>query len=221
VGHWRQRRIIPQVIRLIIPLGIIGAVLGVLSANALERAGLNTVLWATFGAVITYMLYDNVHRLCRRTEPAPLSMGDALDARHVNFVRALPVGLPTGFLGGLLGIGGGTFSVPSQQVFMRLPQKNAIANSAVVMIVFCGLAAVVKNCTVTLPDGLTHWHPLLLAALLAPSAMLGAFLGSRLTHRLPDRLVRILFSAFLAWTIHQCFFEKVRLHELVRDWLRS
>src|SRR2546421_36480 len=40
------------------------------------------------------------------------------------------VGLPAGLAGGLLGVGGGLVAVPAQQVFLRVPLANAIANSA-------------------------------------------------------------------------------------------
>jgi len=219
VGHWRQRRIIAQVVKLILPLGAAAAVLGVLAANALERLKLDKLLWAVFGAVIAYMLYDNMRRLFERRERAAMSADAELDPRKVNLLRAVPVAVPTGFLGGLLGIGGGVFSVPSQELFLHMPQKNAIANSSTTIVVFSAIAALVKNLTVALPAGLSHWHPLLLAGVLVPPAVVGALIGSRLTHALPDRLVRGLFAAFLAWTVYQCFFQKVNLPELLRGGL--
>jgi len=219
VGHWIHRRIIPPVVKLIIPLGVAAAIVGVVAANALERLKLEKVLWAAFGAVILWMAWDNVRKLMRRHDPPALTTGDGLDPRKVNLLRTLPVALPTGFLGGMLGIGGGTFSVPAQQIFLHMPQGNAIANSSVTMVVFCGIAAVTKNLTVSLPAHVTHWDPLILAGLLIPTAIVGALVGSRLTHVLPARLVRGLFLAFLLWTAYQCFFEKVKLPALVRGWL--
>lgn len=205
VGHWRNRRVIPRVVRLIIPLGVAGAVVGVLVANFLERR-FDQALWLIFGVVVCYMLYNNVRRLFARSQAAALASGDALDPRKVNVARVSAVALPTGLLSGMLGIGGGVYSVPSQQIFLAMPQKNAIANSSSTMIVFCAIAAVVKNLTVPLPEGYTHWDPLMLAGVLIPFAIFGAFLGGHLTHKLPDRLVRALFVAFLVWTLYKCFF---------------
>jgi len=218
VGHWRNRRVILQVVRLIVPLGVVAALAGVFAANALEKR-LDRVLWLVFGAVCCYMLYNNARRLLRRHQPAAMSAGEAVDPKKVNLPRTLPVALPAGFLAGMLGIGGGVYSVPSQQLFLGMPQKNAIANSSATMIVFCLIAAVVKNLTLALPPGGSHWHPLALAGLLVPPAVVGAFIGGHLTHRLPDRLVRGIFTAFIAWTIYKCFFAKGDLIGLVRGWL--
>ncbi len=123
--------------------------------------------------------------------------------------------LPAGFLSGMLGIGGGVYSVPSQQIVLEMPQKNAIANSSATMIIFCAIAAVVRNVTLEVPPGMTHWDPLKVAALLIPSALVGAFVGGHLTHKLPDRLVRGIFIGFLLWTVYKCFVVKGDLPALL------
>ena len=220
VGHMRNRRVIPRVVKMIIPLGIAGAVVGVLVANVLEK-GFDRVLWLVFGAVVCYMLVNNVRRLFRGGHPPALTSGDALEAQKVTVSRASAVALPTGLLAGMLGIGGGVYSVPSQQIFLGMPQKNAIANSSATMVVFCAIAAVVKNVTVQLPTGYTHWDPLALAGLLIPFAIVGAFVGGHLTHRLPERLVRGLFVGFLVWTAYKCFFVNGDLPGLIAELGRS
>ena len=219
VGHYRNRRVIPKVVRMIIPLGIVAAVVGVLMANTLEDKGLDEALWVIFGVVVCYMACNNVRKLFHRGEPAALDAADTLDPKKVSLPRVSAVALPTGFLAGMLGIGGGTYSVPSQQLILDMPQKNAIANSSATMIVFCAIAAVVKNVTLPLPGELSHWDPPLLAAVLVPSALFGAFIGGHLTHKLPDRLVRGLFVCFLGWTAYKCFFVKVNLPEMIGGWM--
>jgi uncharacterized membrane protein YfcA len=219
VGHYRNRRVIARVVKLILPLGVLGAVAGVLAANTLGHHGLDKVLWGIFGIVVCFMVYDNARRLLGRSHPPALAAGDDLSSLRITVPRVSAVALPTGFLAGMLGIGGGTYSVPGQQMFLAVPQKNAIANSSATMVVFCAIAAVVKNFTVSLPEGMSHWAPITLAALLVPSAMVGAFLGGHLTHKLPDRLVRALFTAFLAWTAYECLFSKSGLSQAVAAWL--
>lgn len=213
VGHYRNRRVIPRVVKMILPMGLVAAVAGVLAANVLDPK----ILWLVFGAVVCWMIYNNVRKVFHKTQPAALTSGDALDPARVNLPRASAVALPTGFLSGMLGIGGGIYSVPSQQMFLHMPQKNAIANSSATMIVFCAIAAVVRNVTLD-PGRFSHWDPLVLAALLIPSALVGAYIGGHLTHRLPDRLVRTLFIGFLLWTAYKCFFVKVDVPALVRGW---
>lgn len=221
IGHWRNRRVIAKVVKMIYPLGIAGAVVGVLVANALEKQ-FDSLLWVIFGVVICYMVYNNVRKLFHRNTPAALSADDDLPLENVTWPRVSGVALPTGFLAGMLGIGGGTFSVPSQQIILDMPQKNAIANSSATMIAFCAIGALVKNVTMTLPEGVSHTDPLILAALLIPPALLGAFLGGHLTHKLPDRLVRLLFIAFLLYAGKESLFadrKGMAFFRRVGDWL--
>lgn len=215
LGHWRSRRIIPGVVRLLIPLGIAAAIVGVLAANTVPPRA----LWIAFGAVCVAVFYRNVRKLLSRQETAALDASAELDRSRVNLPRASAVALPTGFLAGMLGIGGGIYNVPSQQIFLGMPQKNAIANSSASMVAFCTIAAIVRNSTLPPIDGVA-WHaPLLLAAVLVPTAVVGAMAGGHLTHRLPDRLVRLVFTGFIGWTIWKCFVGKGDLPGLVADWL--
>jgi uncharacterized membrane protein YfcA len=214
-GHWRNHRIIPQVIKRIAPLGTVAAIVGVLAANVLD----SRVLWLIFGAVVAYMACDSVLRLVRKKESAAIRSGDALGLINVGWPRVTAVATPAGLLAGLIGIGGGIFSVPSQQMLMNMPQKNAIANSSVTMIIFCAIAAAVRYATLELPQGVTQADPLILAAILVPPALVGAFLGGHLTHRLPDRLVRVVFIGFLLWTAYKSFIAEGDLPGLVRGWM--
>jgi uncharacterized protein len=221
IGHWRNRRVIAKVVKMIYPLGIVGAVVGVLVANALERQ-LDSLLWVIFGVVICYMVCNNVRKLFHKNPPAALSADDDLPLEKVTWPRVSGVALPTGFLAGMLGIGGGTYSVPSQQILLDMPQKNAIANSSATMIVFCTIGAIVKNFTMTMPPDVSHTDPLILAALLIPPAVLGAFIGGHLTHKLPDRLVRLLFIAFLLYAGKESLFadrKGMAFFRMVGDWL--
>ncbi|MBN2583023.1 MAG: sulfite exporter TauE/SafE family protein [Planctomycetes bacterium] len=219
VGHYRNRRVIVKVVKMVIPLGILAAIAGVLAANTLGQYDLDKVLWVVFGTVVCFMVYNNVRKLFRKGQPAALDAADSLESLRMSLPRVSAVAVPTGFLAGMLGIGGGTYSVPSQQMILDMPQKNAIANSSATMVIFCAIAAVVKNITVPLPEGMSHWDPIKLAALLIPSAIVGAFIGGHLTHKLPDRLVRALFIGFLAWTAYKCFFVKVNLPQIVSGWI--
>lgn len=212
-GHWRNRRIIPQVVKRIVPLGTAAAIVGVLAANVLD----GRVLWLIFGAVVCYMAYISVLKLFHKSESAAIRSGDDLGSINITWPRVSAVAAPAGFLAGIIGIGGGIFSVPSQQMLMHMPQKNAIANSSITMIVFCSIAAIMRNLS-PLPAGVTHADPLKLAAILVPPALVGAFLGGHLTHRLPDRLVRALFIGFLVWTAYKSFVKEADIPGLLRDW---
>ncbi len=111
--------------------------------------------------------------------------------------KVIAVGVPMGLMAGLLGIGGGALCVPLQQIVLRIPLRRAIANSAATIVSVAALGALYKN--LTLPQhGVEISASLRLAATLIPTAILGSYLGSRLTHVLPRRILRIVFVVFMA-----------------------
>ena len=106
------------------------------------------------------------------------------------------VAVPTGFVSGLLGVGGGTLAVPLQRRLLGMPLTIAIANSTALVAATAVVGAVVKNYAYFLEAGSVE-RPLRLALVLAPTAIAGSLLGSRWTHRLQASLLRNLFVALL------------------------
>jgi len=111
-------------------------------------------------------------------------------------VRAGGIGAAMGTAAGLLGIGGGGLAVPMQQVWLRLPLRVCIANSSAVICLTAGFGAVAKMST--LPAGLSAATAGTIAAVLAPTAIVGGLLGASLTHRLPLGVVRVVFIGLMA-----------------------
>lgn len=105
-------------------------------------------------------------------------------------------GASTGMLGGLLGLGGGVLLVPMLQMLCRVPLKASIATSSTVMCMTAVIGAGLKLST--LPEGLSWQRALLLAALMAPAAMIGGFFGAHLTQKLPVRIVRTIVTILIA-----------------------
>jgi uncharacterized membrane protein YfcA len=106
------------------------------------------------------------------------------------------ISAPTGFISGLLGIGGGIVAVPLQRRFMHMPLTIAIANSTALIAATALFGLAMKNYAYFHEHG-TVAAPFQLAALLAPSAIVGSLLGARLTHRLPISTLRGLFIVLL------------------------
>ena len=109
-----------------------------------------------------------------------------------------------GFAAGLLGIGGGPIAVPMLQRICRLPLRTSIATATAVMCVTAAIGAWRKNAGLSellessaTPDPLGE--SLLLAMCLVPTAMIGALIGARLTHKLPIKLLRIAFILLMIW----------------------
>jgi uncharacterized membrane protein YfcA len=114
----------------------------------------------------------------------------------------LVVGLPSGCLAGLLGIGGGIWAVPAMSLLLGIRLRHAIATS-MLMIIGVALATAIGQSI-----ELAHLHndpPLhhvawWLALWLAPGALVGGWCGAGLTHRLPVRWLRYCFQLLLAAT---------------------
>jgi uncharacterized membrane protein YfcA len=171
------------------------ALLGVFTSNVINAAW----LYIVFGAFLCYASTSGIIGLLRRKPDAPDSPIGATRWR-----LALATGAIGGFLSGLLGIGGGAIMVPILRKFGKIPLRQAVASSACVMIAACVIGAIAKNASLlslgqrgatnaTLSDSL--W----LAAILAPSAMIGATLGAALVYRLPTTLIRSILSVLLAY----------------------
>ena len=80
--------------------------------------------------------------------------------------------------------------MPLQQVFLRMPLRRAIANSAATILPLSLIGAICKNYAnaragVPLPEALK------LALFLIPTAIIGGLLGGRLTHLLPRWVLRV------------------------------
>jgi hypothetical protein len=108
------------------------------------------------------------------------------------------VGVPTGLVAGLLGVGGGALAVPFQQVFLRMPLRNAIANSSATIICVSVVGATFKNIRLV-QNGMAPTAALTLAVFLIPTAMVGGYFGARLTHRAPLRVLRVMFVLLMVY----------------------
>ncbi len=203
--HHRAGVVSTRVIRSAVPFAVVGVLLGVqLSEQSFFKGEYQKNLAALFGVFLVIVAIFHIRRLWT---PASLSSSQAISEAHTSVISrwkaALWVGFPSGFIGGLLGIGGGLIAVPMQQLMLRLPLRNAIGNSAAII---CGLSivgAIDKNYEWCSAPGQTLSQPLGLVGVLLPFVVTGSFIGSRLTHTLPPRVVRtvlivvLLFGAFI------------------------
>ncbi len=197
VQHLRVRATLRPVTRWMIPSAVVAAMAGVwLSERGVFRGAGQGYLQIIFGVFLLYVLAYNLWRLRTRTRLAKLSEADAAQLSKVRVVAL--VGLPTGLLGGLLGIGGGLVAVPTQQVFLRIPLPNAIANSAGT-ILWSGLAgAIYKNAALG-SHGYSLGQAILIAACLIPTAMVSASFFAARVHRWRVGVIRAAFVVLLAY----------------------
>lgn len=99
---------------------------------------------------------------------------------------AAGIGVATGLLAGLLGVGGGLVMVPGMTALLKMRQHEAVGTSLLVIIPIALVGALVL--------GQSHDVDLLVGVILAMASILGAVIGARLTQSISDRGLRRLFA---------------------------
>jgi len=113
-------------------------------------------------------------------------------------LRVLPLiltGAIAGFASGLLGVGGGTITVPILVLLVGLEQHTAQGTALLAMI------------PSALVGSYTHFRHGNLAWAYVPGlvvgVLLGASLGGLLANQMSETLLRVIFSLVLLWTAHR------------------
>ncbi len=107
----------------------------------------------------------------------------------MRYVIAALIGLVSGVASGLFGVGGGLIMVPGMAVLMKTDIKIAVGTSLAV-IVPTAITGMIKHSQLRQID----WH---LVAMLAPTAILGGFIGPWLTTKLSSTELQRLFGGFV------------------------
>ena len=203
--HHKAGALKPEVLKWMLPATIICIVLGVFASNLpifSVKDGGEGGLWLgrILSVFLIYVIYVNIRKLLRT---AAQKQADWEREHLTTPARCGTVGSIMGFAAGLMGIGGGGLAVPLQQTLCKLPLRNAIANSSFVMVFSAGIGAVLKLSTLdqhyaTTSDQWPAWQvALVLALILAPTAIIGSIIGAKLTHTLRIRYVRIAFVCMM------------------------
>ena len=193
LAHRRARAIVGSVVVFLVPAALAGILLGVQVSNtSLFARHQGVYLAMVFAGFMVYVAGYNTWRLCTKTDLEP-----GFDQRTKPAAAAVAgMGLVMGFAAGLLGIGGGALCVPMQQVLLRIPLRRAIANSAATILCVSPIGALFKNATLS-HHGMQVTESFQLALLLIPTAIVGSYVGGRLTHALPRGVLRLVFIVFM------------------------
>ncbi|CAK0766990.1 putative membrane transporter protein [Azospirillaceae bacterium] len=169
------------------PSVVVGVVLGTAIASLVKGSTLSTIFGSFALTVSAYMAFVR----------SDLRLRDGLPAGPIKHA----IGVFIGCLSSMVGIGGGTLSVPTM-VLCNYPIRRAVGTAAAI-----GL-------TIALPGAIgfiiTGWNapgrpPLSLGyvsliglCLTSPAGMLAAPLGARIAHNIKPIYLRRMFSVFLA-----------------------
>lgn len=208
ISYWRRKSIdIPLALMLLIG-GIAGTVGGVWVFSLLRSADLldlvialsYVILLMTVGGL---MISESVRAMLRSYQGHPVVLrrpgshtwlhGLPFKFRFKRskiYVSAIPVigiGLIIGFLGSLMGIGGGFLLVPMLIYFLRVPTATVIGTSTVLTLVTMASATVMHAATNQLVDAL-------LALILMVGGVIGAQFGARAGQNMKAERLRFLLG---------------------------
>ena len=192
--HKKARILVVDVLKWLVPAGVVGILAGVWLSNIKFFAGTNSGnLTRTFGLFLIYVVVYNVLKFGRYD-----GGDDGLDISQIRRSSPLTLlsGLLTGLFGGLLGMGGGTVCTPMQQLCLKMPLKRAISNSSALIASTALIGAFYKNITLA-EHGIAVVDSITIAVIVIPTAMMGAFIGGRMLHKLHRDFVRVVFIGLL------------------------
>lgn len=115
-----------------------------------------------------------------------------------HYLTFLAIGLLSGFMSGLFGVGGGTVIVPLLVLLVAFGQKLASGTSGASIIVTAAVGVISYAA-----HGQVDW---LAAILLAVGGVIGAPIGAQLLHRLSEAFLRWFFVGFLVVVMISLFF---------------
>ena len=150
---------------------------------------------ALLAAVTVFMVRSGL-----RPPPSPspneagAACGDKGSWTIATICRVVALATLTGFLTGFFGVGGGFAIVPALHLALRYPMKRASATSLLVMVITAafGLASrtIAGTLTITAEAGA-------MVTLFTAASMGGGIVGAKLTKRVSNRVLGMVFAALL------------------------
>jgi len=211
LSYWRKNAIDLALGFMLLGGGLIGTALGVWLFTALRALDqLDLVISVLYLLLLTsvgfLMMVEGLRAIARARfgNPVPLRRAGMHNWMHglplkVRFKRskiyvsAIPVwliGLSMGFLGAIMGIGGGFILVPMLIYFLRVPTATVIGTSMVLTLVTMAAATVMHASTNHLVDAV-------LALILMVGGVTGAQFGARLGQRMRGEWLRLLLGVLV------------------------
>jgi uncharacterized membrane protein YfcA len=113
----------------------------------------------------------------------------------------LVIGIITGVMAGMLGIGGGLVVIPALVMVMGMSQQSAQGTSLAMMLPPIGIIAVYNYYKAGHVD-------IRFALLLAAAFIFGSYFGSKLAIKLPTEVLKKIFGVFLLLVAAKMLFWK-------------
>ena len=175
--------------------GLVGTWAGSALGPLISARGLMLSFCALLGAVAVFMVRSQIRPSpMSSSHEAGVASGDQGSWTLATVCRVVALATLTGFLTGFFGVGGGFAIVPALHLALRYPMKRASATSLLVMVITAafGLASrtVAGTLTITAEAGV-------MVALFTAASMGGGIVGAKLTKRVSNRVLGLVFAALL------------------------
>jgi uncharacterized membrane protein YfcA len=197
-SHHRNGSVIWKFLFISIPWIILGTYLGSFLAASLRSKELNYIFIIFIFLFAIKMLFGK-----KKDNHSELHTNNREEMEQISFpkywVQSI-IGILIGFSSALVGVGGGVFT-STYLLYLKTPIHRAIGTSAAIgfpIALSGGLSYIINGWNHSdLPNGSTgfvYW-PAVLGLVVA--SMPFAYLGAKISHRLPKDRLRILFAFFL------------------------
>ena len=205
IAHSRKKNIDYEIGIFLLIGGIFGSTVGVILFNFLKESGnidlIINILYVIFLSIIgILMLIESTISLVKEEKQIvkkkkkrnfldylPLKLKFRHSGIYISIILPISVGIITGFLASLMGVGGGFIMVPAMIYLFRMGTVSAIGTS-LFQIVFVTLNSSILQATYNLSVDL------ILAIFLLIGGVIGAQYGSKFTSRFKGEQLRVLLA---------------------------
>lgn len=208
MAYWRRKAIDPALVSVLLSGGIVGTALGVGLFTLLRKIGqLDLAVSLSYVALLTsvgtLMLWESINVLIKHyrgrsttlrrpgshnwIHGLPLKMRFKRSRIYVSIIPVVGIGLLIGFVGAVMGIGGGFMLVPLLIYVLRVPTSTVIGTSMVLTLVTMAAATMMHAATNGLVDAV-------LALILMVGGVIGAQFGARAGQKISGERLRFLLG---------------------------
>jgi len=205
ISYWRRRAIDPALAVVLLTGGTIGTALGVWTFTQLRALGqLDLMIALSYVALLTtvggLMFWEGLRAMMRTRRGVaaprrshgwihglPLKMRFKRSKIYLSVMPIIVVGVVIGFIGAVMGIGGGFILVPIMIYLLRVPTSTVIGTSMVLTLVTMTFATLLHAIT-------NHLVDVVLALILMVGGVTGAQFGARAGQKIRGEQLRLLLG---------------------------
>jgi len=208
ISYWRRRSIDPLLAAVLLTGGSVGTALGVWTFTQLRALGqLDLLIAMSYVILLTtvggLMFWEGLRALLRARRGGaatarrpgshvwihglPLKMRFKRSKIYLSVIPVVVIGLIIGFIGAVMGIGGGFILVPLMIYVLRVPTSTVVGTSMVLTLVTMVFATLLHAVTNHLVDAV-------LALILMVGGVTGAQFGARAGQKIRGEHLRLLLG---------------------------